>query len=121
MNLIAVFIGGGLGSLLRFALSLWLGKHSSGFPTGTFAANVLSCMVIALAWAYFARRVELDEAWRLLVLVGFCGGFSTFSTFSLETLRMIQAGQLGLAVAYVAGSVGCCLLVLIAIEKGAGL
>ena len=109
---LAVFIGGGLGSILRYALSLWLGKHSSGFPTATFAANVLSCVVLAVVWLYVEKHVNLDEGLKLLVLVGFCGGFSTFSTFSLETFRLLEEGKMLLASVYVLSSVAACLAVL---------
>ncbi|MEL6252666.1 MAG: fluoride efflux transporter CrcB [Bacteroidota bacterium] len=109
---LAVFIGGGLGSILRYSLSLWLGKHSSGFPTATFVANILSCVVLALAWLYVEKHINLDEGIKLLVLVGFCGGFSTFSTFSLETFRLMEEGKMILASIYVLASVSTCLAVL---------
>lgn len=112
MNWIAVFTGGGLGSLCRYGIGKWLGQHESGFPTGTFLANILACIVLGLAVEYFQERGSSLESARLLVMVGFCGGFSTFSTFSVETLRMIQAGQWGLVSLYVSASVAVCLVVL---------
>jgi CrcB protein len=114
---LAVFIGGGVGSLLRYGLSRWLGTSEAGFPLGTLTANVLACVVLGLAWHVFAQRVGLPPALKTLVLVGFCGGFSTFSTFSFETLRLMQAGQIGLAALYVLASLGSCLLLLWGISK----
>ncbi|MEO0471605.1 MAG: fluoride efflux transporter CrcB [Bacteroidota bacterium] len=109
---LAVFLGGGLGSLIRFALSRWLGSHENGFPLGTLAANVLSCIVLGLAFGYFASRSHLSPALQRLILVGFCGGFSTFSTFSLESLSLIQNGQWLMALAYIMLSVISCLAIL---------
>jgi len=111
-HFLAIFIGGGIGSMLRYALSLWLGKHSSGFPTATFAANVLSCLVLGLAWIYLEKHVSLDSGLKLMILVGFCGGFSTFSTFSLETFKLLEEGKLAIAFLYVILSVIACLVVL---------
>ena len=84
---IAIFIGGGLGSLLRYSISLGLKKYESGFPFATLTANILSCIVLGAAWIYFSRNTNYPDQTKLLIMTGFCGGFSTFSTFSLETLR----------------------------------
>lgn len=111
-HFLAIFIGGGLGSIVRYSLSLWLGKHSTGFPTGTFAANVLSCVVLGIAWVYAEKHVDLDTGIKLMVLTGFCGGFSTFSTFSLETFKLLEEGKVLLAFIYVLLSVIACLGVL---------
>jgi CrcB protein len=105
---IAVFIGGGLGSVLRWRISLWLPAHN-GFPWGTFAANLLASTVLAFAAIYFAERNSQASQQALLVMTGFCGGFSTFSTFSLETFRLLDSGRWGLATGYILASVGCCL------------
>lgn len=109
---IAVFIGGGLGSMLRFGISRWLGVPGSGFPWATFWANLLACLVLGLGFFYFTRKGEIPSHFQWLVLTGFCGGFSTFSTFSLETLHLLQTGQTGLALMYVGSSLGTCLLLL---------
>ncbi len=119
MTWLAVFIGGGLGSLSRFAIGRWLGNHGTGFPLGTFLANLVACLLLALALVYFQHKGEAWNSAKLLVMVGFCGGFSTFSTFSLETIRLIQAGSWLLAIAYVVASIGICLLtLLLLIPKG---
>ncbi len=110
-QLIWVFIGGGLGSLARFGLSVWIKNPPGKFPWATFAANLLACLVLGLTLAYLAQRSELTSYLRPLVLVGFCGGFSTFSTFSLETFKLLEGGQWGLALAYVMSSVFACLFI----------
>ncbi len=116
-KLLAVFIGGGMGSILRYGISQWLGTHASGFPIGTFCANVLSCVVLGWSWIYFSEQINLDPAYKLLILVGFCGGFSTFSTFSLETFRLLQNGQISVALLYVVFSILMCVLTLFVIAK----
>ncbi len=97
----AVFIGGGLGSVLRFAISRWYGTASADFPWATLTANVLAAFVLGFAWEYFAMRTGMVNSYRTLVLTGFCGGLSTFSTFSLETLRLYQQQHYLTAAVYV--------------------
>lgn len=97
-----VFLGGGLGSLCRYALGLWPG-HWGSFPLGTFVANALSCIVLGAAVA-LASRHWLSADYRLLLVTGFCGGFSTFSTFTNEWIQLCRQGQWALASAYVMGS-----------------
>lgn len=104
-ELLAIFVGGGLGSMLRYALSRWIGPHYSGFPVATFAANMFACLLLGLLWTYLSKKNEIPAAYSLLLMTGFCGGFSTFSTFGLETVSLLQAGNLGLAFAYVLASV----------------
>jgi len=94
IDFIAVFIGGGLGSLCRYAISLMVLRFSeSRFPIATLSANVLSCIIMAAFLIYASTRIP-EGAWiRLFILVGFCGGFSTFSTFSLENFQLIRLGE----------------------------
>jgi len=101
-NLLLVFTGGGLGSLARFGVSEIVShKFATQFPLATLLSNVLSCVVLGLALGLFSDRL-LEQPWlRLLVVVGFCGGFSTFSTFSSDTLSLVRAGYFG----YAAGSI----------------
>ena len=94
MNLLAIFIGGGLGSLCRYGISkLALKLMTTNFPLGTFISNTLSCIVLAVAVIYFSGKVSGSTALKLFVITGFCGGFSTFSTFSLETLELLKQGN----------------------------
>ncbi|MFK7972912.1 MAG: fluoride efflux transporter CrcB, partial [Bacteroidia bacterium] len=116
LSYLAVFIGGGIGSLLRWRISAWV-PSTSGFPWGTFVANLLASAVLAIAAIYFAKRIESPTPQSLLILTGFCGGFSTFSTFSLETFRMLDAGKWPIALIYVFGSVLACLLAMWVVHK----
>ncbi|MEO1450823.1 MAG: fluoride efflux transporter CrcB, partial [Bacteroidota bacterium] len=105
MNWLAVMLGGALGSALRYGISLWIPYTSPNFPWATFWANMGACLILAVAWRYDLRTPDFDPAFRLLILTGFCGGFSTFSTFSLETFKLIQAGAFGVALLYTIGSI----------------
>jgi CrcB protein len=99
---IAIFLGAGLGALLRW----WLGGQlNSLFPTippGTLSANLIGGYVIGLAIAFFASYGAIAPEWRLFVITGFCGGLTTFSTFSAEIVTLLQQRQSLWAVAAVA-------------------
>jgi CrcB protein len=108
-SLIAVFIGAGLGALLRWWLGLTLNGYFPRIPPGTLAANLIGGYIIGVAVAFFAIHSELAPEWRLFIITGFCGGLTTFSTFSSEMVALLQQGQAldacGAAALHVAGSV----------------
>ena len=97
MKFLAVFIGGGLGSLARYTIALIINRLGYHFVWATLLANVLACFIIGLLTALVVKG-SLSEQQRLLFATGFCGGFSTFSTFSNETWTLIQTGQFLMAV-----------------------
>ena len=100
MNLVAIFVGGGLGSLCRYGMGKFIMSYdSSVLAYATLFSNVLSTIVLALFVYFFQEKIDLNEVWKLLVVTGFCGGFSTFSTFSFETFEMLKNGQTALAFA----------------------
>jgi CrcB protein len=80
------------------------------FPWGTFAVNVTGSCLIGALYVLISERALLSEHWRVLLVVGYLGGFTTFSAFSLDALLLMQAGQLLEALLYVLGSVMLCLL-----------
>jgi CrcB protein len=108
-SLIAVFIGAGLGALLRWWLGLTLNSYLPRIPPGTLAANLIGGYIIGVAVAFFATYSELAPEWRLFIVTGFCGGLTTFSTFSSEIVALLQQGQAldacGAAALHLAGSV----------------
>lgn len=106
--LLLVFIGGGLGSLLRYAIGLWIGPLSEKFPYSTLTANIISCILLGI-FIGIATRNMLTFEMKLLLMTGLCGGFSTFSTFSAETYQLFNTGHYFSALLYVAGSFVICL------------
>ena len=87
--LLYVFLGGGIGSVVRYALGHFL-KQVISFPLATLLANVLAALLIGALAASSIR--QQPAAWSLLA-IGFCGGLSTFSTFSFENVQLLQQGQ----------------------------
>jgi fluoride exporter len=110
LSIIAVGVGGGLGSLARWALGLRLNAIFPNLPLGTFAANVIAGYIIGVAVAFFAHYPDLSAAWRLFVITGLMGGLSTFSTFSAEVVAHLRQQRLGWAFGEVAIHVGASLL-----------
>ncbi len=108
MPFLYVFIGGGLGSVARYSIARWMSTHEFVFPWATLLANVLACIILGVLTAY-ASKYYLPDNYRLLFMVGFCGGFSTFSTFSSETFKLLSSGQTAYAFANISLSLLLCL------------
>lgn len=118
-QLILVGLGGAIGSVLRFLTSVLVAKYWSGlFPLATFGVNVVGCFVIGLLLGLLEQRAVLDDRLRLLLITGFCGGFTTFSAFASENINLLQHHHYGFAILYIVVSV---LLGLLALWLGATL
>src|SRR6266576_1768619 len=104
-----IALGGAAGSLLRYSLGGAVQRLTdSGFPTGTLFVNVSGCFIIGVLLRQF-MNMQLSPELRALLIVGFCGGFTTFSTFSAETLGLVEGGEYARAASYVVLSLGLCL------------
>ena len=86
-----VFLGGGLGSMLRYLISRLFAQYSAAsLPWATFFSNILGCVILAVLIALSKEKIANSNFLYLLLVTGFCGGLSTFSTFSYETLQLFK-------------------------------
>jgi len=110
----AVGLGGALGAMLRYAISLWaVQRFEALMPTaaliGTLSANAVGALLIGVLFVVITEKGLIAESWRPLLVVGFLGALTTFSTFSLETVGLLQQGEWLSAMVYVLSSVIICL------------
>ena len=93
-----VGLGGMLGSILRFLISQWILKYSSGAaPLGTLVVNIIGSFILGFLFHYYGK---MDRQYYVLLTSGFCGGFTTFSTFSVENINLMVTNNLGSALLY---------------------
>ena len=111
----AVGLGGALGAIVRYAISLWaIQRFEALLPTaaliGTLIANAVGAFLIGVLFVVITEKGIIAESWRPFLVVGFLGALTTFSTFSIETVGLLQQGEWLSAMVYVLGSVIICLL-----------
>ena len=109
MNGLMVFLGGGLGALTRYFLYLIL-PGVSYFPIGTLVANFLGCFIATFVFTFLIYKTEVNSAYRLLLITGFCGGLSTLSALSIELTVFIQNQEYLKAILYVVTSLLICVI-----------
>jgi CrcB protein len=106
MNYVLVFVGGGLGSMLRHAVNVICPRFlGADFPYHTFIINITGSTIMGLIAGYLAFKGDATQSWRLFLMTGILGGYTTFSAFSLDAGLLYERGEIGLAALYVLGSV----------------
>ena len=103
--ILLIGLGSFIGGIARYLLSVTVyNKIPSAFPYGTFAVNIIGCFLIGLVFG-FHERSGLTNEWRLFIVTGLLGGFTTFSAFSFESVDLFRNGEPALALLYITGSI----------------
>ena len=103
---VVVLAGAGLGGLMRYTLGTWImAKYGGRFPLGTFLINVTGSFFIGLLMTLLTERTQPHPNWRLFLVVGVLGGYTTFSSFEYESYQAVRYGARAMGLLYVAGSV----------------
>jgi len=108
VKFLLVFLGGGIGSLARFYVTTLTENFTSAFPYGTLISNITASLILGVVAGYLLG-VQNNNL-RFLIIVGFCGGFSTFSSFSFETFELFRTAQMGQAFLNIFVNTVLCLL-----------
>src|SRR6478609_7634406 len=105
-NVLLVALGGGIGSVARYLCQRWFAlNYPHHFPWGTFAVNISGCLLIGIFWGLTFKSFNENEHWKLFLMTGLCGGFTTFSAFTLEGIGLLKEQRLLLFSSYVLASV----------------
>ena len=106
-DILFVGIGGGIGSIMRFLTSRFMARlvAAQWLFLGTLAANLIGCFLIGILSGWMLSHMPDNQPFRLLFIVGFCGGYTTFSTFAFENYRLIEMNQWGILLLYLLASV----------------
>ncbi len=113
LNVVIIGIGGFFGAIARYGAALWIGQRwGRSFPLGTFVINITGSFLIGLLMSLFTERFMVNPQWRLMLIVGFLGAYTTFSTFEYETGALLKDGEWMIAAVNIVLSVFAGLLAL---------
>ena len=104
-NILLVFLGGGLGSSLRYLISKYLNQLENSVALGTFTVNIVGSLLIGIIMGLALKNDTPSSTLALLIATGFCGGFTTFSAFALENYQFLKTGDITNFIVYTLGSV----------------
>jgi CrcB protein len=104
-QILLVFVGGGVGSALRYGIGKIFKTVGTGFPWGTFSVNIVGSLLIGLFMGIALKNSSLSENQTLLLITGFCGGFTTFSAFAYENQVFLKEGDIISFLIYTLGSI----------------
>jgi CrcB protein len=104
-SLLLVFLGGGIGSALRYLVSRSLNGAPPGFPYGTFIVNIIGSLIIGVILGFALKHHSPSSNTALFIATGICGGFTTFSAFSYENVMFLKAGDYQTFIIYTLGSI----------------
>lgn len=108
-------LGGGIGSMLRYLMQVFVSRHVSiAFPWGTFLVNCSGCFLIGLLYALSVKFTWMTMEWRMFLIAGLCGGYTTFSSFSYESISLFRQGAYSYFLLYTVLSVVLGLLATVA-------
>jgi CrcB protein len=115
--MLVVFMGGGLGAILRYSLSLSMqGPRADAFPYPTLVINLIGALLIGTLSELFALKFQINHETRLFLIAGVLGGFTTYSAFALESIMLIERGAWTNLIAYVlASAIGSIIAALVGI------
>ncbi|MCL4106439.1 UNVERIFIED_CONTAM: hypothetical protein GTU68_030397 [Idotea baltica] len=108
-TLFFVFLGGGIGSLIRHGINILMSSYSGKFPYATLLVNILACLLLGFLIGLSSKNI-FNQEMKLFLMVGVCGGFSTFSTFSAEAFDLFNSGNALSAIFYMAASFLICMV-----------
>jgi len=117
MSILYVFIGGGIGSVLRFSIGLLIQRTKTTLPVATLISNVIACLIFAAVVWLFINKPSFNSYLKPLLLIGFCGGLSTFSSFGYETFLLFKEGSVIYAALNILLNTLMCILIYLPLSK----